>query len=105
MFSFGMEKSRAFWIAVASALFAEGSPPPSFAATMIARESFENMTPRFLSVAAFLCLIVDHLEWPDMVLPGRSGERGDRSGSHGAPGAHALQEAAVQPVVARQLRV
>ena len=33
---------------------------------MMARESFEKSLPRFLSVAPFLCLMEDHLEWPDM---------------------------------------
>src|SRR6476619_76853 len=69
MLSFGIEYDRAFATAAARVLLAAGSGPPSFAATMIARESFENSWPRFLSVAAFLCLIVDHLEWPDMEPP------------------------------------
>ena len=42
-----------------------GSAPPSFAATMIARESFEKSLPRFASAAPFLCLMVDHLLCPD----------------------------------------
>src|SRR3954447_23506789 len=65
MLSFGMEYERAFSIAFCSARFAAGSPPPSFAATMIARVSFENSLPRFASAAPFLCLIVDHLLCPD----------------------------------------
>ena len=40
--------------------------PPSLAATMMARESFEKSWPRFLSVAPFLCLMEAHLEWPDI---------------------------------------
>ena len=40
---------------------ADGSGPPSFAATMIARESFEKSWPRFASAAPFLCLIEHHL--------------------------------------------
>ena len=66
MFSFGIEASRAFWIAVASAGLPSGSPPPSRAATVIARASLVNCWPRFASVAAFLCLIEDHLECPDI---------------------------------------
>src|SRR3954463_16575174 len=66
MLSFGIEASRAFWIAVASAGFASGSPPPSRAATVTARASFVNCWPRFASAAAFLCLIEDHFEWPDI---------------------------------------
>src|SRR5262249_40392784 len=42
------------------------SGPPSFAATMIARDSFEKSFPRFASAAPFLCLIDDHLLCPDM---------------------------------------
>src|SRR3982750_4436934 len=65
MLSFGIEYERAFSIAFASARFAPGSAPPSFAATMIARDSFEKSLPRFASAAPFLCLIVDHLLCPD----------------------------------------
>ena len=51
----------AFW----SARLPSGSGPPSFAATMIARESFEKSCPRFASAAPFLCLMLDHLLCPD----------------------------------------
>src|SRR5919205_2547458 len=68
MFSFGIEYDRAFSIAFWSARFPAGSPPPSRAATMIARESFEKSCPRFLSAAPFLCLIDDHLLCPDTSL-------------------------------------
>src|SRR5262249_51845793 len=65
MLSFGIEYDRAFSIAFWSARFAAGSAPPSFAATMIARDSFEKSFPRFASAAPFLCLIEDHLLCPD----------------------------------------
>src|SRR5438094_6093395 len=65
MLSFGIEYERAFSIAFCSARFPAGSPPPSFAATMIARVSFEKSLPRLASAAPFLCLIVDHLLCPD----------------------------------------
>src|SRR5437764_7955045 len=52
-------------MAFCRARFAAGSGPPSRAATMIARESFEKSWPRFLSAAPFLCLIDDHLLCPD----------------------------------------
>ena len=52
MLSFGIELSRAFWIAVASAALDSGSGPPSFAATRIARDSFEKSWPRFASAAS-----------------------------------------------------
>src|SRR5215211_4989474 len=60
-----MELSRAFSIAFARAMLPSGSGPPSRAATMIARESFEKSWPRFASAAFFLCLIDDHLLCPD----------------------------------------
>src|SRR5687768_14097957 len=66
MFSFGIEYERAFSMAFWSARFPSGSGPPSFAATMIARESLVKSWPRFASAAPFLCLIDDHLLCPDM---------------------------------------
>src|SRR2546425_6992746 len=68
MLSFGMEASRAFSIAFWSARFEAGSGPPSRAATMIARASFEKSFPRFASAAPFLCLIELHLLCPDIAL-------------------------------------
>src|SRR5438132_8198296 len=68
MLSFGIDASRAFSTAFCSARFAAGSGPPSRAATMIARASFEKSFPRFASAAPFLCLIELHLLWPDMAL-------------------------------------
>src|SRR5687768_10644049 len=65
MLSFGIEYERAFSIAFWSARLPPGSPPPSFAATMIARDSLEKSFPRFASAAPFLCLIDDHLLCPD----------------------------------------
>src|SRR5450755_1385667 len=65
MLSFGIEYERAFSMAFWSARLLPGSPPPSFAATMIPRASFENSLPRFASAAPFLCLIDDHLLCPD----------------------------------------
>jgi hypothetical protein len=62
MFSFGIEASRAFWIAVARVGLCSGSPPPSRAATMIARASLLKSLPRFASAAPFLCLMEDHFE-------------------------------------------
>src|SRR4051794_12220397 len=66
MLSFGIRASFAFCTAFASAAFMSGSPPPSRAATWIARASFVKWAPRRASTAAFLCLIDAHLEWPDM---------------------------------------
>src|SRR5437867_9193504 len=88
MLSFGMEYERAFSTAFCNARFAAGSPPPSLAATMSARVSFEKSLPRFASAAPFLCLIDDHLLCPDMSLL-----------------AHDVQEALVDARVVGQLRV
>jgi diguanylate cyclase (GGDEF)-like protein len=66
MLSFGIEASRAFWIASARAGFPSGSPPPSRAATVIARVSFVKRAPRLASTAFFLCLIDAHFECPAM---------------------------------------
>src|SRR5207247_7404118 len=88
MLSFGMEYERAFSIAFCRARLPAASPPPSFAATMIARESFEKSWPRFASAAPFLCLIDDHLLCPDnLLLPDE------------------IQEPFVQPRVVGQLGV
>src|SRR5438309_294686 len=71
MLSFGIEYERAFSTAFWRARFAAGSGPPSFAATVIARESLVKSAPRFASAAPFLCLIDDHLLCPDIPrLPG-----------------------------------
>src|SRR5438105_6106070 len=88
MLSFGIAFSRAFSIAFWRARFPPGSGPPSFAATMIARESFEKSWPRFASAAPFLCLIDDHLLCPDTGL--LSGQ---------------LEKTLVNPGVVRQLGV
>src|SRR5262245_46879367 len=65
MLSFGIEFSRALSIAFWRATFPPGSGPPSRAATMIARVSFEKSWPRFASVAPFFRLIDAHLLCPD----------------------------------------
>src|SRR5947209_11875447 len=65
MLSFGIEAALAFSTAFWSERLPAGSGPPSFAATMIARVSFEKSLPRFASTAPFLCLIDDHLLCPD----------------------------------------
>src|SRR3954453_12365001 len=68
MLSLGIEASLAFEIASASAGLPSGSPPPSFAATVIARVSFVKSLPRRASTIAFLCLIPAHFECPAMGL-------------------------------------
>src|SRR3954468_16457965 len=64
MLSLGIEASLAFWMASWSAGLPSGSPPPSFAATVIARASLVNSLPRRASTIAFLCLIPAHFECP-----------------------------------------
>src|SRR3954452_18173157 len=91
MLSLGIEASRAFWTASARRGLPSGSPPPSLAATVIARASFVKSLPRRESTIAFLCLIPAHLECPaidDRVYPGRAGPGPglQRTGAH-APGA------------------
>src|SRR5580765_6289112 len=88
MLSFGIEYDFAFSIAAASVALFAGSPPPSFAATMIARVSFENSFPRFASAAPFLCLIDDHLLCPDKT-----------------PLLYEIEKQLVEPCVVREFRM
>src|SRR5215213_3535883 len=74
MLSFGMLLDRASRMAVRKRGFPLGSAPPRRAATVISRRMRENSLPRRASVAAFLCLIVLHLLWPDMEAPEREFE-------------------------------
>ena len=62
MLSLGIEASLAFCTASPRAALPSTSPPPSFAATVIARASFVKSLPRRESTIAFLCLIPAHLE-------------------------------------------
>ena len=62
MLSLGIEASLAFCTARPSAALPTTSPPPSFAATVIARASFVKSLPRRESTIAFLCLIPAHFE-------------------------------------------
>src|SRR6266487_924774 len=89
MLSFGTELFLAFWIASYSVGLPAGSPPPVRAATSTVLISLANSLPRLASTTAFLCLVVAHLEWPDIsaVLP------------------HHVHEVAVDPQVPGQLRV
>jgi hypothetical protein len=43
-----------------------GSPPPSFAATVISLIALVKTLPRFASERSFLCLMFAHLECPAM---------------------------------------
>src|SRR2546425_6765529 len=74
--------SRGMLLALASAMsvrrrgFMPGSPPPPRAATDSSLMIRVKILPRLASAAPFLCLIVCHLEWPDIAeTPANSGER------------------------------
>src|SRR3954467_11327740 len=84
MLSLGIEASLAFWMANCSAGLPSGSPPPSLAATVIARASLVKSLPRRASTIAFLCLIPAHLECPamDARLPGGHRDRPGRDVRH-----------------------
>src|SRR5918997_1041485 len=66
MLSLGTEDFLAFWMASYSVGLPAGSPPPTRAATSTFLMSLANILPRLASMTAFLCLVVAHLEWPDM---------------------------------------
>src|SRR6478672_518236 len=66
MLSLGTEDFLAFWIASYSVGLPVGSPPPMRAATSMFLISLAKSLPRRASMTAFLCLVVAHLEWPDM---------------------------------------
>src|ERR1700684_2584132 len=66
MFSCGMFSALAARIAVRSRGFPSGSPPPPLAAIVISLIKRVKIFPRLASSAPFLCLIVAHLEWPDI---------------------------------------
>src|SRR5438876_9510357 len=70
MLAAGMLTDLAAATALRSRGFASRSPPPCRAASVISLMYLENSLPRAWSVAAFLRLIVAHLEWPDMELEG-----------------------------------
>src|SRR5215470_11175971 len=68
MFSRGMLLAFASATMVRSRGFVSASPPPFRAATVSSLMMRVKILPRLASAAPFLCLMVCHLEWPDMVL-------------------------------------
>src|SRR5215472_3104670 len=68
MLSAGMFSAFAAATAVRSRGFFSGSPP-LFAAMVISLIRRVKILPRLASSAPFLCLIVAHLEWPDITRP------------------------------------
>src|ERR1700709_427515 len=69
MFEFGTDVFLAFWMASTSVGLPERSAPPSFAATSMFLISLAKDFARRWALIAFWCLVVAHLEWPDMNLP------------------------------------
>src|SRR4029077_18906751 len=69
MLSLGIFSPLAARMAVRRRGFVTGSAPPVRAAIVSSRMIFVKTLPRLASVAAFLCLIVAHLECPDMDEP------------------------------------
>src|SRR6476469_10652848 len=69
MLSLGTEDFLAFCTASKRVGLPDRSPPPVRAATSMFLISLANSLPRLASMAAFLCLVVAHLEWPLTVLP------------------------------------
>src|ERR1700757_4390955 len=105
MLSFGIDAARAMSIAFCSARFPAGSGPPSLAATMIARVSFENSLPRFASAAPFLCLIDDHLLCPDIDAPRLPYLIQEQLRDPGVVGQLRMERSDEQPSVAREHRM
>src|SRR5688500_11255198 len=66
MLSAGMFTDFASAMIVRSLGFESGSPPPARAATVSSLMIRVKTLPRLASAAPFLCLMVCHLEWPDM---------------------------------------
>src|SRR4051812_39588214 len=66
MLSAGMLACFASAMMVRRRGFMSGSPPPCRAATVSSLIRRVNTLPRLASAAPFLCLMVCHLEWPDM---------------------------------------
>src|SRR6185436_5021777 len=66
MLSAGIFTSLAAAMIVRRRGFMLGSPPPLRAATVSSLMMRVKILPRLASAAPFLCLIVCHLEWPDM---------------------------------------
>src|ERR1700744_6515059 len=88
MLSLGMFSA----LAAAMALRRRGLPsgsPPDFAAMVISLISWVKILPRLASSAPFLCLMVGHLEWPDMETSNVAciaGNLGQRAGNKGDSG-------------------
>src|SRR5829696_4083461 len=67
MLSAGIFTDLASAMIVRSRGLVSASPPPPRAATVNSLMMRVNTLPRLASAAPFLCLMVCHLEWPDML--------------------------------------
>src|SRR5262245_5875541 len=67
MLSEGMLFALASAMIVRSRGLVSASPPPARAATVNSLISRVKILPRLASAAPFLCLMVCHLEWPDIL--------------------------------------
>src|SRR5436190_14435731 len=95
MLSAGIFNSLASATALRRRGLPSASPPPIRAAIVISLMTFVNIRPRLASMAPFLCLILCHLEWPDIAAPWcvqfrlqSSRHRGDGEGPREAQKAH-----------------
>src|ERR1700761_1049377 len=70
MLSAGMFSALAAAMAERRRGLPSGSPPPERAAMVISLIRRVKILPRLASSAPFLCLIVAHLEWPDIKTSG-----------------------------------
>src|SRR5262245_40396317 len=68
MLSAGMLTDLASAMIVRRRGLVEGSPPPFRAATVSSLMMRVKTLPRLASAAPFLCLMVCHLAWPDMIV-------------------------------------
>src|SRR5919206_4596962 len=84
MLSLGTDDFFAFWMASYRVGLPAGSPPPVRAATSMFLMSLANIELRLASTTAFLCLVVAHLEWPDISTSSGRALRGSGWGSLGA---------------------
>src|SRR6188768_2533623 len=92
MFELGTEVFLAFCTASTSVGLPDRSAPPIFAATSMFLMSLAKDFARRWSLIAFWCLVVAHLEWPDIgPLGARNFLAQSRSGAKLDPGATQLE--------------
>src|SRR3954454_22642436 len=84
MFSAGMLLALASLMIVRRHGLVSGSPPPARAAMVNSLMMRVKIFPRLASAAPFLCLIVCHLEWPDMFETPAKSTRSDGKSYHRA---------------------